>query len=90
MRRTLPLLALLLAVPARAADALPGSKPLTEEGDLAAKMIEGVGKYLDRETAAAVVKRKEYWKLDVSSAEAYAKSVQPQSGPPQENPRRRG
>jgi dienelactone hydrolase len=63
--------------PAAAAEPLPDTKPLTEEGDLAAKMVEGIGKYLDRETAASIEKRKEFWKPDFSSPEAYLKSVQP-------------
>ena len=63
--------------PAAAAEPLPETKPLTEEGDLAAKMVEGIDKYLMRELAASVEKRKQYWKPDFSSPEAYLKSVQP-------------
>src|SRR5947209_2314331 len=66
-----------LALPAAAAEPLSDTKPLNDEGDLAAKMVEGIGKYLDRETAASVEKRQQYWKLDPSSPEAYLKSVQP-------------
>ena len=40
-------------------------------------MVEGIDKYLDREIAASVEKRKQYWKPDFSSPEAYLKSVQP-------------
>ncbi len=64
------------AAPLRA-DSLPNTKPLEEKGDLAAIMVEGIGKYLDRELAASVEKRKQYWKIDTSSPEAYAKSVAP-------------
>ncbi len=64
-------------LPAAAGEPLPDTKPLTDEGDLAAKMVEGIGKYLDRETAASVEKRKQYWKPDYSSPEAFTKSVQP-------------
>jgi len=49
---------------ARAADPLPGTKPLTEEGDLAAKMVAGMHKYLDRELAASPKKRDELWKAN--------------------------
>src|SRR3954453_20071846 len=59
------------------AEPLPGTAPLTREGDLAAQMVEGIDKYLMRETAASVERRKQYWKPDFSSPEAYAKSVQP-------------
>ena len=75
-----PFLAVLLCgltLPAAAAEPLPDTKPLTDEGDLAAKMVEGIGKYLDRATTASVEKRKEFWKPDFSSPEAYPKSVQP-------------
>ena len=40
-----------------AADPLPNTKPLTEDGDLAAKMVAGMHKYLDRELAAAAKNR---------------------------------
>src|SRR5215469_13936000 len=59
------------------AEPLPETKPLTRDGDLAAQMVEGIDKYLMRELAASVEKRKQYWKPDFSSAEAYTKSVQP-------------
>src|SRR5215471_16556151 len=59
------------------AEPLPDTKPLTRDGDLAAQMVEGIDKYLMRELAASVEKRKQYWKLDFSSVEAYKKSAQP-------------
>src|SRR5262249_35449978 len=67
----------LLVSPLAAQTPLPGTKPLTAEGDLAAQMVAGIDKYLMREIAASVEKRKEYWKPDFSSPEAYPKSVQP-------------
>lgn len=79
-RTALCLASLLLALAtARApAEPLPGTKPLTTEGDLAAQMVGGIDKYLMRELVASVEKRKQYWKPDFSSPEAYTKSVQPQ------------
>ncbi|SRR5579875_551794 len=59
------------------AEPLPETKPLTRDGDIAAQMVEGIDKYLMRELAASVEKRKQYWRPDFSSAEAYTKSVQP-------------
>jgi dienelactone hydrolase len=59
------------------AEPLPETKPLTRDGDLAAQMVEGIDKYLMRELATSVEKRKQYWKPDFSSVEAYRKSVQP-------------
>jgi dienelactone hydrolase len=64
-------------VPASAAEPLPDTKPLTEEGDLAKKMVDGIHRYLDRETAASPKNREAMWKIDTSSPEAYAKSVAP-------------
>src|SRR5262249_5541921 len=60
-----------------AADPLPGTKPLTLEGDLAAKMVEGIDKYLMRELDEAGAKRKQAWKPEYSSVEAYRKSIEP-------------
>jgi dienelactone hydrolase len=67
----------LLPYSALAADPLPGTKPLTTEGDLAAQMVAGIDKYLMRDLEASVKKRQEFWKPDYSSAEAYLKSVEP-------------
>lgn len=40
---------------------LPGTAPLTQEGDLAARMVDGINRYLDRETAAASGQRGRFW-----------------------------
>jgi dienelactone hydrolase len=66
-----------VALPPLHAEPLSDTKPLTREDDLAAQMVEGIDKYLMRELAASVEKRKQYWKPDFSSVEAYSKSVQP-------------
>jgi dienelactone hydrolase len=77
MRRLLLSLLVLLPTAALHAEPLPGTKPLTRDGDLAAQMVEGIDKYLMRELEASVTKRKEYWKPDFSSVEAFQKSVEP-------------
>jgi len=59
------------------AQSLPGTKPLETKDDLAKVMVEGIGKYLDREIAASFEKRKEYWKPDLSAEQAFQKSVTP-------------
>jgi dienelactone hydrolase len=71
------MLLLALAGSSAAAEPLSGTEPLTIEGDLAAQMVAGIDKYLMRELAASVEKRKELWKLDRSSPAAYVQSVQP-------------
>jgi dienelactone hydrolase len=58
------------------ADPFPGTQPLTMEGDLAAQMVGGIDKYLDRVLAAAPEKRARYWKRDLSSPEAYTRSME--------------
>jgi dienelactone hydrolase len=77
MRLSLLSLMLLGFASVALADPLPGTKPLTADGDLAAAMVSGIDKYLMRELAASVEKRKAHWKPDFSSPENYTKSVQP-------------
>jgi dienelactone hydrolase len=56
---------------------LPGTEPLLTEGDPAARMVEGIQRYLARETEASVQKRQEHWRLDYSSRAAFQASVAP-------------
>jgi dienelactone hydrolase len=67
--------------PSRAVDPapepLPGTKPLTLEGDIASAMIDGIDRFLLRKTEESVGKRAAFWKRDVSSDAAYAASVEP-------------
>ncbi|HWA98029.1 MAG TPA: hypothetical protein VG713_06030, partial [Pirellulales bacterium] len=56
---------------------LAGTSDLTWDGDLAARMVDGIHTFLDRATAASVERRARHWKRDYSSAEAYTKSVEP-------------
>lgn len=71
-------LAVLLApLAACAAEALPGTRPLEMQGDLAAQMVEGIHRFLDRETTASAGRRARWWKRDLSSSEAYSRSVEP-------------
>jgi dienelactone hydrolase len=51
------LLCLALAGTAASAEPLPGTQPLTFEGDPAAAMVAGIHRYLDRELAAAPARR---------------------------------
>lgn len=56
---------------------LPDTQPLTEEGDLAAKMVQGIHRFLDRETIEVTKARAAMWKPDTSSPEAWEKSMEP-------------
>lgn len=58
-----------------AQEALPGTSPLAMTGDLAAAMVDGMHRFLDRETAAALQNRERYWHRDYTSRAAYEKSV---------------
>jgi len=62
---------------AQAQNTLPGTQPLTMQGDLAAQMVDGINTWLDRETSAAPNRRATYWKRDYTSAAAYEKSIAP-------------
>jgi len=55
--------------------ALPGTDLLTIEGDVASHFVAGVDRFLLREIDASVAKRASFWNRDLSSAEAYEKSV---------------
>lgn len=57
--------------------ALPGTRPLTRSGDLAMEMVDGIDRFLMRETAASTAGRAKFWKRDYSSPEAYTRSVEP-------------
>ena len=59
------------------AQQLPGTAPLTLQGDISELMIAGVDRFLLRETDAALALRGAHWRRDVSSQSAYADSVAP-------------
>ena len=67
------LVLLFLCVPVLAQETLPGTAPLSMTGDLAAAMVNGIHRFLDRETAAAPQNRARFWHRDYSSPGAYAK-----------------
>ncbi|HEX2750736.1 MAG TPA: hypothetical protein VHM91_22215, partial [Verrucomicrobiales bacterium] len=63
-------------LPNSGAEPLPGTQPLTEEGDLAAKMVQGIHRFLERETGEVTKARESLWKLDATSPEAWEKSIE--------------
>ena len=54
---------------------LPGTAPLTLQGDLAAQMVAGIDRFLARQLQAVVGRRRGRWQRDVASPEAYEASV---------------
>src|SRR6516165_7498135 len=76
-RLTIPLLCLFIVLPFASAEELPGTKPLTTEGDLAAQMVAGIDKYLMRELDKAAKGGDDLWKVNTTSLQAYLDSVKP-------------
>ncbi|MCE5239731.1 dienelactone hydrolase family protein [bacterium] len=56
---------------------LPDVKPLTWKGDLAARMVAGMDKFLRRATVERAGQRERYWKRDTKSWARHEKSVAP-------------
>jgi dienelactone hydrolase len=56
---------------------LPGTEALTLEGDIASQLVEGVDRFLLRKIDESAAARARYWKRDLSSPEAYERSVEP-------------
>lgn len=72
----LPCLPRLLPACAQEGKPLPNTAPLEWSGDLSARMLDGVHRFLDREIAASVTNRGRFWRRDTASPEAYEASVQ--------------
>ncbi|HWE00899.1 MAG TPA: dienelactone hydrolase family protein [Tepidisphaeraceae bacterium] len=65
-----------LAIPAGAQPGpLPGTHLLPAGGDLDSRMLDGIDRFLDRETHAALLHRSSFWKRDTASRQAYVQSV---------------
>src|SRR5438046_2282965 len=58
-------------------DTMPGTQPLTWEGDLSEKMMDSAHKFVERKIAESIEARRKHWKRDLSSRAAYEKSVEP-------------
>jgi len=56
---------------------LPDAQPLSVQGDLSAKMVEGIDTFLLREIENSTTNRARFWQRDFSSREAYEESVAP-------------
>jgi dienelactone hydrolase len=69
-------IALLVPVLAQA-QPLPGTKLLEGKDDFAKVMVEGISRYLTKQTEVVAKERPKYWKPDFSSPSAFDKSVQP-------------
>ena len=56
---------------------LPGTAPLTKQGDLAAEMVEGIRRFLEEKSVESPAGRRQFWNPDYSSQKAYEASVAP-------------
>ncbi len=57
--------------------ALPGTEPLTWEGEFPNRIMNGAHRYVEQKIAESIETRQKYWKRDFSSRAAYDKSVEP-------------
>jgi dienelactone hydrolase len=69
------LLATILSFSAAAQDRLANTDLLTMDGDLAARMVDGINAYLIRETGSALEQRDRHWKRDYTSPSSWEQSV---------------
>ena len=56
---------------------LPGTQPLTWEGDLSTRMMDGLHRFIELKIAGSLETRHKYWNRDLSSSEAYERSIAP-------------
>ncbi|MBI2807727.1 MAG: dienelactone hydrolase family protein [Planctomycetes bacterium] len=66
----------LLSVSLASAQALPGTQLLRGDQDFAQLMVDGIHRYLDKQTVLAEKDRAKYWKPDFTSVKAFHQSVQ--------------
>ncbi|MEX1241406.1 MAG: dienelactone hydrolase family protein [Cyclobacteriaceae bacterium] len=58
-------------------DVMPGTKPLSPEEDRSIKILEGAHVFIEERIKAAPAGRARFWNRDLSSKEAYERSVEP-------------
>jgi dienelactone hydrolase len=58
-------------------DRLPNTSPLTMKGDIASELVSGVDRFLLKQIDQSIADRIKHWKRDLSSADAYNKSIEP-------------
>ncbi len=68
-------LSCLTVLRAQAVATLPGTAPLTWEGDLSVRMMDGAHRFVERKIAQSIDTRQQYWHRDLSSPAAYEKSI---------------
>ena len=56
---------------------LDGTEPLTMDGDIPSRLVDGADRFLRRKLEESIARRDEHWSRDLSSPAAYAASVKP-------------
>jgi len=56
---------------------LPDTAALDLDGDLSTRMMDGLHRFAEAKIAASVQERPNHWRRDLSSAAAYARSIEP-------------
>ena len=56
---------------------LPGTKPLDWDGDLSVRMMDGAHRFVERKIDDSLQARQKHWRRDLSSRDAYERSVAP-------------
>jgi dienelactone hydrolase len=62
--------------PARQLQTLPGTEPLTWQGDLSERMMDGAHRFVEQKIDESIQSRQKYWKRDFASRQAYERSVE--------------
>jgi hypothetical protein len=61
--------------PAQQLHTLPGTEPLTWQGDLSERMMDGAHRFVERKLDESLDSRQQYWRRDFSTRQAYERSV---------------
>ncbi len=67
--------AVALAAQYASAETMPGTQPLTWDGDLSERMMDGAHAFVERQIAEAPALRAKFWRRNTSSADAYGNSI---------------
>ena len=62
--------------PAEQVHTLPGTEPLTWQGDLSERMMDGAHRFVERKLDESIGNRQRYWNRDFTSRQAYERSVE--------------
>jgi dienelactone hydrolase len=62
--------------PAQQIHTLPGTQPLTWEGDLSERMMDGAHRFVERKIEESIETRQKHWNRDFTSRQAYERSVE--------------